>query len=79
VPYTKVKHLCQCCGGSEGVRHLVLMGIISASICKRCRTHFCISEKEAKKGRVDSISKDDRYKGDLRCLRKRKKKSISPR
>jgi len=69
MPSTKVKYHCQCCGGFDDVRYMELFGIMSANICKRCRIHFCISEKEARRGRIDSISKDDRWREGLRAAK----------
>lgn len=69
MPSTKVKHHCQCCGGSEDVRHMVLFGIVNANICKRCRIHFCISEEEARRGRVDGVSQRDGWREGLRAMR----------
>lgn len=75
MPYTKVKHLCQLCGGSQDVKHLFLMDIVNVSLCRNCRIHFCISEEEARKGRVDSISKRDGWKEGLRCQEADKRSS----
>ena len=74
MPYTKAKSLCQLCGRSVGVRYMVLLGIVSVNICHRCRVHFCISEEEARAGRVESVSRRDSWREGLRCQKKEKEK-----